>query len=55
MSTYQLEIFDAVDLLIKIAKKEDSSLSRKDLKQIIRQMGEKDRWREVMEILDEPE
>ena len=55
MSTYQLEIFDAVDLLIKIAKKEDSSLSRKELKQIIRQMGEKDRWRKEMKILDEPE
>lgn len=52
MSSYQLEIYDVVDLVRNIAKKEDRSLSRKDLKLIIRQVGEKGRWTEIMEILD---
>ncbi len=59
MSTYQLEIFDAVDLVKKIAKKivlkKDSTFLRKDLKLLIRQIGEKERWPEVMKILANPE
>ena len=49
---YQLQIFDAVDLVKKIAKKEDGSLSRKELKLIVRQIGEKDRWPEVAQLLE---
>ncbi len=52
MSTYQLQIFDAVDLVKMIAKKEDGSLSRKELKLIVRQIGEKDRWPEVAQLLE---
>lgn len=47
LGTYSLQILNGMDLVRKIAQKEDSSLNKKDLEIILNQMGERAQRSEI--------
>lgn len=50
LGTYKLEIVNAVDLIMEIARKADSSLSKKDLERILNEMKEREHRSEMKTI-----
>ena len=44
LSTYQLQIYNTVDLLEQIAGKADLMISHNEFETIVKQVGERDNW-----------
>ncbi len=47
LSSYQLHIYDTLDLLKQIAGKTDINISHKELENIVKQVGERENWTKV--------
>jgi len=50
LGAYSLKIYDGIDLIKKIAQKEDVSLTVKDIEAILNQMGERNHRAEIKEL-----
>lgn len=53
MSSYQLQIFDAVDVIKQIAQNGNGSFVRKELKQLTKMIGESGKWEEIAQVWDD--
>ncbi len=53
LSSYQLNIYDTLDILKQIAGKNDVELTHKELETIVKQVGERKNWAEINAIWHE--
>ena len=47
LDSYQLQIYDAIEVIEMIAKKIDSKITHKGLESLVKQIGEKRKWPEI--------
>jgi len=53
LASYQLQIFDTVDLLGQIAAKDDINITHKEFERIVKQVGERANWAKINSIWNE--
>lgn len=50
LSSYQLHIYNTLDLLKQIARKTDINITHKEFEKIVKQVGERENWTKVNEV-----
>ncbi len=49
---HELKIYSCIDLIKEIASKENSNISRKGLKEIVKHIGARNKWQDVVAVIE---